>query len=514
MSAVDACMQVNLPKIRFPRPFSKALVPFFALGVGAILVLWPAHTLRSDNFVFYFPKEHHVVRLEVIDGANYVPVLDVLSAFGKFTSFEQKRNSAVVVFGGSELRFKKGDKKVKVGKSSWNLLRPVQVSNGQWMVPTDFLNSILPEVIHQRVAYELGEKRAFIGNVKPVTFTADLTPVPNGVRLILQFTSPVTIRTASQNGKWVVFLGDEPFEAPAHALRFQNSYLSALRFDDQDGVPKLLLTPGAEGLNFYPSQSGRSEFVAEVAKPAPKLAQLPAAGPTPSTAPPAALPPPAVPPSLPVVVLDPGHGGGDSGAHSHDGLTEKDVVAAWGERVRAALVATKKYRVVVTRTGDADPGFDERAGIANDERPVAFISLHAGNLGDKLPQIAVYTYLPSSLTAASKNTSTTITHSGASDERWALLPWNQLQLAHVEPSRKLARELERQFSSVQGLTASGEDVEAPVRMLRNIDAPAVAVEIGSFAPDVDARPLTNGALQDQIAGAIVRALDAFLGGRG
>jgi N-acetylmuramoyl-L-alanine amidase len=506
-------MQANSPGTRLPRRFRNALLPLSVLIVGTILLFWPARLLHSDNFVIYFPKERHIVRLEVIDGANYLPVLDVLNAVGKVSGFEEKRNSVVVWFGGSQLQLKKDDKKVKVGRSAKNLPRPVRVSNGQWMVPADFLSSVLPEVIHQRVAYQVGEKRAFIGDVKPVTFTADLEPLSNGVRLTLQFTDPVTARTASQNGKWIVFLGNEPFEAPAHMLRFQNPYLSALQFDDQDGVPKLLLTPGSDGLNFYPAQPSRSKFIVEVAKPAPKLAQLPASA-SPSAAHAPVPPPPPVPPLLPVVVLDPGHGGTDAGARSRDGLLEKDVVAAWAERVRLALVATNKYRIVVTRSGNADPGFDERAGISNGAGPVAFLSLHAGNLGAKLPQLVVYTYLPSSRTEGLEETRAAagVDRSGVVGERLLLLPWNDVQQVHVVRSRQLAQALDRQFGRVPGLTA-GEPAEAPVRALRSIDAPAAAIEIGSFAPDVDARPLTNSAFQDQIAGAIVRALEAFLGGQ-
>jgi N-acetylmuramoyl-L-alanine amidase len=148
---------------------------------------------------------------------------------------------------------------------------------------------------------------------------------------------------------------------------------------------------------------------------------------------------------------------------------------------------------------------------------VAFLSLHAGNLGAKLPLLAVYTYLPSSLTESSSQETRAAVQTdrtGAAGERLVLLPWNELQLAHMDRSRQLARALEHQFANVPGLTTSGDSVEAPVRALRSIDAPAVALEIGSLAPDVDARPLTNSAFQDQIAGAIVRALEAFLGGRG
>ena len=43
----------------------------------------------------------------------------------------------------------------------------------------------------------------------------------------------------------------EPF------YRFQNPYLSELQYDDQDGVPKLILSPTSGGLNFYSRAGGR-----------------------------------------------------------------------------------------------------------------------------------------------------------------------------------------------------------------------------------------------------------------
>jgi N-acetylmuramoyl-L-alanine amidase len=213
------------------------------------------------------------------------------------------------------------------------------------------------------------------------------------------------------------------------------------------------------------------------------------------------------------VVLDPGHGGEDSGARSRDGLLEKDVVAALGERVRNALLSTQKYRVVLTRSGDADPSFDERAGISNSTRPIAFFSLHAGNLGSKIPRLAVYTYFPSSFTLASSGVESAAgaVRPGAGGERSLFVPWAEIQQTHLDRSRQLAQALERQFAKIPGVT-TGEPFEAPVRALRNVDAPAAAIEIGSFAPDVDARPLTAAAFEEQVGTAIVRAMESFLGG--
>jgi N-acetylmuramoyl-L-alanine amidase len=60
--------------------------------------------------------------------------------------------------------------------------------------------------------------------------------------------------------------------------------------------------------------------------------------------------------------------------------------------------------------------------------------------------------------------------------------------------------------------STGEPVEAPVRGLRSIDAPAVAIELGSLAPDVDAAPLTKPDLLQQISKAISEACDSFARG--
>ncbi len=69
-------------------------------------------------------------------------------------------------------------------------------------------------------------------------------------------------------------------------------------------------------------------------------------------------PPPSRPPrrrrrpqssGLPVIVLDPGHGGIDGGAYGLDGAVEKTLVYAFADALRAKLEATGRYRVVMTR---------------------------------------------------------------------------------------------------------------------------------------------------------------------
>ena len=62
----------------------------------------------------------------------------------------------------------------------------------------------------------------------------------------------------------------------------------------------------------------------------------------------------------PLIVIDPGHGGIDSGTKSGGGQDEKDVVLAFGLMLRDKLQKTGKYRVAMTRSDDTFIPLDER----------------------------------------------------------------------------------------------------------------------------------------------------------
>ena len=89
------------------------------------------------------------------------------------------------------------------------------------------------------------------------------------------------------------------------------------------------------------------------------------------------------------IVIDPSHGGADSGSRISDDIVEKDVTLALAFRLRSLLTA-RGFNVVLTREDDkatnATPPFapltlDDRAGIANHERAAACIFLHATSSG-------------------------------------------------------------------------------------------------------------------------------------
>jgi N-acetylmuramoyl-L-alanine amidase len=482
--------------------------------IGMLLVLAP-RLARSDNFIFYFPKSHSILPVRNYGDVQYLPVLPLLNLFGNVGNLKIKRKSLEVWFNGTQIRFQQDNPNVRLNNARLRLEQPVRYIGGEWVVPVDFVTTILPTVINQTVEYQRGENRIFVGGIKPNSFTLHMSPLQQGAQLTIQFTEPVKIRTAARNGKWILFLGNHPVEPLESNFQFNNPYLAQVKFDDQDGLPKLIVTPSVAGLDFYPKLGeGDKVIVANILKPGATAEAQAQPGPAPAVptvspqgAPPATSPGqmamPAVPNlSLPAVVLDAGHGGTDVGAQGKNGLLEKNLTMQLVVEAQKALQATGKYRVVLTRTGDVNVGFDQRAAEANIAHPIAFISFHAGDLGPSTPRVMVYSYRPSSPLAMTR---------GAGPQP-LFVNWDKVQLRYLDRSNRFAQNLQKDLAGTTNV-ASTPPMEVPVRVLQSIAAPAVAIEVGSLTPVSNSAALTNPTFQQEIGQAVVQAIESLQGGQ-
>jgi N-acetylmuramoyl-L-alanine amidase len=198
---------------------------------------------------------------------------------------------------------------------------------------------------------------------------------------------------------------------------------------------------------------------------------------------------------LNVVVLDPAHGGSDSGARGASGINESDVVLEFAKAVKAALEA-QGLRVVQTRVANDGPSFDDRSAISNGQRGAIFITLHVSSTGTP-GQVRVYCepLTPGLDPSAPINF----------PARNGLLPWDRAQEPYAAASRKLA-ELTQTGLAQKFPGSPTTPLIAAVRQLRTVAAPAIAIEASSVS-------ITN---RDQliqmapgIANAVTQAVAAF-----
>jgi N-acetylmuramoyl-L-alanine amidase len=192
-------------------------------------------------------------------------------------------------------------------------------------------------------------------------------------------------------------------------------------------------------------------------------------------------------PGLSVVVLDPAHGGTDTGARGTGGIRESEIVLQFAMQIRRAL-ESQGFQVVQTRLANENPSFDDRSALANAQTGAVFISLHVSSTG--LPGTA-RVYVNSNLAGGR--------------EANGLIPWDRAQYPFLGLSHKFG-------DLVQGNLAQrfkgspGSAQASAIRQLRTTAAPAIAVEISSVSVDdrVELDRMAPG-----VADAVARGVAAF-----
>jgi N-acetylmuramoyl-L-alanine amidase len=218
-----------------------------------------------------------------------------------------------------------------------------------------------------------------------------------------------------------------------------------------------------------------------------------------------------------VIVLDPAHGGTDTGARGQGTTVEKDIVLEFGRAVRTEL-ERQGFHVVMTRNDDSNPSYDDRATAANAHGDAIFITFHLSSTGtfgtarayfyqftNPFPPLTIPAYISAAAGNPAQATMPSSPPTPPLPPPSGLVSWDEAQRQFTEESHHLADILQGELSQrFPGSPAT--PAPAAVRGLRSVAAPAVAVEISSVAVS-DATQLT--ALAAPLATSIVRSIVAF-----
>ncbi|WP_297369825.1 N-acetylmuramoyl-L-alanine amidase [Acidocella sp.] len=224
-----------------------------------------------------------------------------------------------------------------------------------------------------------------------------------------------------------------------------------------------------------------------------------------------------IPPAQrPLVMLDPGHGGHDPGAIAPDGIFEKHITLATGFVLRRALLATRRYRVAMTRTRDVFVPLQDRVNDAVNQNANLFISLHCDHLPiDNLRGASVFTLSNTASDALSADlahdensadtTAPAIT--GVSPKVADILASLEARATNLN-SASLAQDIARSFRGVVPLLPDPER-SANFAVLRDASTPSTLVEMGCLTNKLDEKRLRDPKQRALIAGLLVQAIDAY-----
>ena len=223
------------------------------------------------------------------------------------------------------------------------------------------------------------------------------------------------------------------------------------------------------------------------------------------------------PPPLPLVVLDPGHGGKDPGAIGITGTYEKHIAFAAAMELKRQLVAGRRVRVDVTRARDVFIPLEERVGWAQQRGAALFVSMHADAVADHgVRGASIYTL---SDTASDAQTAALARRENSAD-RFAGAAFRDQPPEVARILASLVRQETRNGSArlQRGLVSSLDQqlpmLQNPARhagfvVLKASDIPSVLVEMGFMSNAQDEAALRRPEHRTIVAAAMKRAVDAF-----
>lgn len=223
----------------------------------------------------------------------------------------------------------------------------------------------------------------------------------------------------------------------------------------------------------------------------------------------------------PLIVIDPGHGGPDTGTKAGGGeILEKDVVLNFAVALREQLEKSGRYRVVMTRTDDTFIPLAERVKFARSRQAQLLISVHADALPKKEGDVQGATVYTLSDTASDAEAAKLAEDENRSDV-----------IAGIDLAKEpddvadilfdLAHRETKTFSHAFARVLVGEMGKGAMRLhkkplksagfvvLKAPDVPSVLVELGYMTNKSDLKLLTSEAWRNKAAASMTVAVEQF-----
>lgn len=215
------------------------------------------------------------------------------------------------------------------------------------------------------------------------------------------------------------------------------------------------------------------------------------------------------------IVVDPGHGGHDSGAVGPSGVQEKDVVLAIALKLRDMLKEELGLDVVMTRSTDVFIPLEERTAIANKVNADLFVSVHA-NAANNHSASGIETYYLN-LAKTEKAARLAAKENGTTLEKVSVLQAILFDLmanyklndsAHLadDVQRALHKRISEQQSNVKNLGVK----QGPFYVLVGATMPSILVETAFVSNAQEEARLKDPAYQEATAEGIMEGVRGYI----
>jgi N-acetylmuramoyl-L-alanine amidase len=217
------------------------------------------------------------------------------------------------------------------------------------------------------------------------------------------------------------------------------------------------------------------------------------------------------------IVIDPGHGGHDTGTIGPNGLEEKDLVLDVSRRLGKLLDSRLGAEVVYTRKDDTFIPLETRTSIANQEQADLFVSVHANSSHDRDARGVETYYL--NFTSSPQALEVAARENAVSEKSIHELQDLVKKIAlkeKIEESHELASDVQQALHT--GLAAKNPGIrdrgvkKAPFIVLIGANMPSILAEISFVSNPGDEHHLASPEYRQRIAESLYRGISKYVNG--
>lgn len=210
------------------------------------------------------------------------------------------------------------------------------------------------------------------------------------------------------------------------------------------------------------------------------------------------------------VVIDPGHGGRDTGAIGYNGTQEKNIVLSIAKKLAAKINSQKNMRAILTRKGDYFVSLRNRLKFARKDKGDIFVAIHADAYFNHTAEgVSVYALSQHGATSEaarwlahrdnySELGDVSLNHLQDDDPTLRFVLVDLAQTATIRDSIRLGNQMLDALDDISRLHYRSVE-RAPFVVLKSPDIPSVLVETGFISNPGEEQKLTDPAYQQKIA---------------
>ena len=438
------------------------------------------------------------------------PLADALG--GKLKS-DESGESITLRIGDKDVVMGPGNAIITVGDSIVSLSQPPLQGEGGLQVPVDFLKKTFGDLLGYAFEWHPETSRLIIARrgERELGVSLDVVHLQGMTTVVLQFPEEPRYQINRQvPGQVVVEMLADRLTPPA-PKEIQDPLVQGVTIEPQQ--IRIQLAQGVQAESYILESPFRLVFDIHETSSV-QVPTLPTA-------------PTERGPGIRTIVIDPGHGGTETGAIGPGGVQEKELTLALARELAGRLAQGLGVRTVLTRSEDASLPLDTRAAIANQNKADLFVSIHLNSsLGSGAYGTETY-FLSQQATdsraaraaqsenaeqgpggaAGGPNANASGTDAAAQQDLELIL-WDLAQSHHMAESQRFANMIQGELNQTLQLKDRGVK-QAPFRVLMGATMPAVLVELGFISNPEEEKKLQDAAYRGQLVEALTRAIARY-----